>query len=289
MADKNDRVVIVVSAPRSGSSWVARILRQHPDLDVYTHNTDDNHLLYAISPFQSLNPFGDDYIGSNNVFNKALLNIKSLYVKRVFKTRDQSKILTISTPTTATFLPALIKAFPDAKFIHLWRSPHDQVLSFKNFVNTSQTKSFKTSFDKYKHHGNIRALRNGLAHSFHRWRWLSFKAGGYLGTRPRGFLVKGKLPILEFLTWYYTQYNKEIKESLKDIPQNRKYELVFDNLVSDFKNEFTELMNFFEVSAPPELTEELAAKVKKNAVGKYASNFTQTEIDNITGWLKEYE
>ncbi|MEP7037410.1 MAG: sulfotransferase [Acidobacteriota bacterium] len=289
MENTNDKVVIIVSAPRSGSTWVARILRSHPDLDVYTHNTDDNHLLYAISPFQSLNPFGDDYIGSNNVYDNFLLSIKSRYVKRVFKTRDQSKTLTISTPTTATFLPALIKAFPNGKFIHLWRSSFDQVLSFRNFVDASRTKSFRTNFNNYKHHGNLRALRNGLAHCFHRWRWLSFKDGGFLGTRPRGFSAKKRLPTLQFLTWYYAQYNKEIKEALKSIPQNRKYELVFDNLVSDFRDEFTKLMDFFEIPAPPELVEELAAKVHKDAVGKYRSNFTQAEIDNISDWLKEYE
>ncbi len=289
ITNKNDKVVIVVSAPRSGSSWVARILREHPEMEVYTHNTDDNHLLYGISPIQSLNPLGDDYINLNSVFNKFLSNIKSRYVRSVYKTRDRSKILTISTPTTAAFLPALIEAFPNGKFVHLWRSPHDQILSLKSFISASQAKSFRTSFNNYKHHGNLRALRSGLAHYFHSWRWISFKAGGYLGTRPFGFLVKGKLPMLEFLTWYYAQYNKEIKAALKDIPPNRKHELKFDNLASDFRCEFAKLMEFFEIVAPPELTEQIAANVRTNVIGKHKKNFTQFEIDNITSWLKEYQ
>ena len=57
----------IVSAPRTGSSWLAGALARHPDLDVRGHVAHDNHNLYLSEPFRTLNPFADDSPGAGKV------------------------------------------------------------------------------------------------------------------------------------------------------------------------------------------------------------------------------
>ena len=50
-------MVVVLSTPRAGSTWLSKVLRAHPGLDVHGQLTNDNHKLYLATPLRALNPF----------------------------------------------------------------------------------------------------------------------------------------------------------------------------------------------------------------------------------------
>ena len=131
---KVNNVVILVSTPRSGSSWLARLLTEHPQLHVYTHNKLDTHVLYMMYPLKSLNPLGDDYINPDTTWDHFLRPLRKLLLTSLYRMPVSGQTLTISTPTVAAFLPLLNHCFPEAKFVHLQRNPLDRIASFRKFM-----------------------------------------------------------------------------------------------------------------------------------------------------------
>src|ERR1044072_9553867 len=98
MVDSKD-IVIVVCTPRSGSSWLSRLLRAHAQLQVYTHNTQDNHLLYLLRPLKSLNPLGDDYSRPGSLAERLFGRLKLRVLRSVFRPSSVGRKLLIATPT----------------------------------------------------------------------------------------------------------------------------------------------------------------------------------------------
>jgi hypothetical protein len=274
-------IVVVVSTPRSGSSWLSRLLRAHPGLHVYTHNTQDNHLLYMLRPLKSLNPFGDDYTDARSRADRLFWGRKLRLLRSAFRSPSPDRKLLIATPTTAAFLPLIVEGFPDAKFVHLQRDPLDRIASFRTFMRKSVERGLAQRYRNSRHRGRLFAARQAAAHWFHLLRWAAYRPHGYLGTRPAGFRRAAKLPPLEFLCWYYRQYENEIQEALARVPEERKHVCTYEGLVTDYAREIRRLMDFIGVPTPDEFLQKTAATVRPDGIGGHRKHFTAAELAEV--------
>lgn len=282
-------IVIVVSMPGTGSSWLARLLRAHPELLVYTHNTNDNHLLYLLNPLKSLNPLGDDYIDVNSRLDRLFWRTKLRLLRRFHPQPSAGLKLLIATPTTAAFLPLIVEGFPYAKYVHLQRDPFDRISSFRKFMEQNAERGFSEQYKSSRHGGILFALRQALPSWFHALRWVRFRHSGYLGTRPLGFQKAASLPFLEFLCWYYNQYEREISQALAQVPADRKYVCTYEGLVRDYTREIRKLMRFIGVDIREDFLEKTTATIKKERIGGHKISFSKEELDDLQRYLAAYE
>ena len=173
-------VVVVTGTPRSGSTWFARVLGMHPDLDVYTHGNGDNHILYLLAPARALNPFAEDFLREPAIAGRWFDAARSRLLRSYFLPSAAGRTMVLATPTTAAFLPALARAFPDAKYIHLKRDPLDVASSFAGVLSrTAKTGSLERFLEK-RRNGYGAGLRGVAAHAFHKLRWARLGHPGYL-------------------------------------------------------------------------------------------------------------
>lgn len=287
MAPSSD-IVVIVSTPRSGSSWLARVLRAHPRLKVFTHNTQDNHLLYLLRPLKSLSPFGDDHTDVGSRLDRLFWRTRLRLLKTFFRTTSPDSKLLIATPTAGAFLPLIVDGFPGAKFVHLRRDTLDRVASFRKYMATSAEKTSRQRYKSARHRGRAFAARQVLAHWFHLLRWLRCRHAGYLGPRPGGFREAARLPLTNFLCWYCAQYDKGINEALARVPEERKLVCVYEDLASNYEREITRLMDFIGVETPKEFLEKTSAGIVTNGIGGHKRHFDEREIDDLRGLLADY-
>jgi hypothetical protein len=93
-------VTIILSTPRSGTTWLGRILRAHPDFQVYKDKTT---VLYSSFPLQSLNPRGEDYVDDNLDPSTRLNKFRLQRIKNYYTIPNTIKGLVLISPTYAIF------------------------------------------------------------------------------------------------------------------------------------------------------------------------------------------
>jgi len=161
MADQNQSPVFVVGSYRSGTSIFCWCLGQHPnivnlpetnwlarlgvDLDnlyrLGTVNGKFSHLSQAgagIDEFYRL--FGEGVDRLMQVTNSRLIEQSERKVKGEMRRRrspdDPKRRWADATPENSHYIYPLLKMFPEARFIHLLRDPHDVARSLMKFSRT---------------------------------------------------------------------------------------------------------------------------------------------------------
>jgi hypothetical protein len=272
-------ITIVVSAPRSGSTWLGTILGAHPHLDV---RKDDTGILYLVTATRTLNPWASDGFASGSPLDRARIDLVSAYYGR----HRDGKLVLVS-PTNATFLPLLRRVFPYARYIHLQRGPLDTIASFKDFLESRA--SLARRLDVMRKKGSHEIYDTVLSHLFHALRWLRFRHSGYLGVRPAGFHDACDMPRLEFLCWYYAAIQSHIREGLADVPADLKYELSYEDLVLDYEMELRGLLTFMGVEVREQHIEETSTWVRTKPVGRHKRTFSEEETAAIGRCLTSLE
>lgn len=285
MANSRD-VIIVVSTPRSGTTWLGNILQAHSRLHA---RKDDTAVLYLLHATRMLNPFTDDIKHTptpRNIASKIRANAVIAYYGA---TPPQNKLALVS-PTYAGFLPLLIQAYPDAKYVHLQRCALDAIASFRRFLDSRTSAAQR--YRAIKKWGHLTAFRAVLAHLFHTWRWARFHHQGYLGLRPEGFQEVRHLPLLEFLCWYYVSVEHTILQALAEVPESQKYDLTYENLAMDYGEEIRELLKFIEVEIRDDYLSKTSNWIRTDAIGRYQRAFSQQELAlirrSLTHWARHF-
>jgi hypothetical protein len=129
-----DRPIIIVAAPRSGSTLLFETLACTPQL--YTVGGEGHWLIEGL---ESLRP-GASEIESNRLteanWSPALQEHVQATLAQELRTadgrrwngRDSIRMLE-KTPKNALRIPLLERLFPDALFVHLWRDPRENIAS----------------------------------------------------------------------------------------------------------------------------------------------------------------
>lgn len=280
-------VVVVLSTPRAGSTWLSRVLRAHPQLDVHGQLTNDNHKLYLATPLRALNPFGDDYVEFDRLSSGVSRALRTRLLHALYRSNGDGRTVVLATPSTSVFVPLFLDAFPEARYVHLHRNPLDVVASFRGFM-AKNAEGFRDRFRTRSRHGRVEGARSVAVHGFHTLRWSRLPYPGYLATRPRGFQEASHLPELDFLCWYYAEYEREIATALAHLPPGRCHEVRYEELVHDFEPTVRALLAFLGVEPTARFIEETARTVRPDAVGKYRTSFSEQELDEVRRGLARH-
>jgi hypothetical protein len=120
-----DRVVIVLGAARSGTTWLHRMLSAHPDLA--GTETGETWLFPDVSPLWAddlRSAIGDEVIVSAlREFCDVLLDAMRERIK------PGATHVCEKTPATVWRLPMLARLYPDAYYVHVLRDGRDAVVS----------------------------------------------------------------------------------------------------------------------------------------------------------------
>lgn len=281
MQPKN--IVIVLSTPRSGTTWLGNILRAHPNICAMK---DDTSILYLLHFLKSMNPLSDDSIHNHNGMGGDTHRV--LFTKKYyFRFVEGNQILALIAPSNVQFLPLLEQAFPAAKYIHLCRNPLDTIASFEKFLDSRKSVS-----ERYKHMkkwGFKQVVKSILSHLYHKWRWLRFPYPGYLGARPENFQNKVNLPLREFLVWYLCDIEEEIQLFLNTIPGSRKYSLSYENLVMQYEKEISSVLTFMGAEVLKSHLNQTKAWVNDSSINRSLTDFDTVKINELVNLLAKYK
>lgn len=283
-----DQPTFIVSAPRSGSSWLSRILRCIPELRVYTHNTLTTQFFYVLYPVRMLNPRGDDFIDGTSIVNEIIDLIRKRILRHYFNTKSRSTVVAVS-PTLTNFIPIIKKSFPSSKFVHLRRNVLDNIASMNSYMARNANDSVLDRYRAFRHQGFFPRTFVASAHLFHLFRWRKVQHfNGYLGIRPKNFRSACKLPLLEFLCWYYASIESWTQRSLDSVPGECKMDLFYEDLVANYGNEVAKLLKFIDAKLTSEDVPASPGGIRVGTVGKYKDIFSTEETIQIQNCLKRY-
>jgi hypothetical protein len=119
-------------------------------------------------------------------------------------------------------------------------------------------------------------------------RWGRYNTRGYIGVRPSGFQSVCKLPLNEFLCWYYACLSENILRALARVPKERKFNLVYEELVNDFPTVWRRVMEFIGSNFPEDYIRKTAQDVRTGAIGKFKEVFDDREIAEIIRYFHKY-
>ena len=152
--------IFIFSLPRSGSTLLQRILGSHDEIvtasepwvllpifyifrqegvvSEYSHTTS----YAAVNDLVSLLPKGE--LDMRNLINKF---VRDLYGKLAC---NDEKYFLDKTPRYHLIAEEIIKTFPEAKFIYLWRNPLSIVASIVNGLNNGAWKMYNYDIDLFR-------------------------------------------------------------------------------------------------------------------------------------------
>ena len=239
-----DSTVVITSTPRSGSIWFSRVLIDHPDLRVHSHAEDQMWPLYLLYPLRMVSPYHDDAVSERSAVDRILWPARTAFVRGRFRAAPGAGVRLLSSPTNAAFLPLFREVFPDARFVFLQRNPLDVIASFKDYMENNATAHFMRRFRRNRGLGLPRAVLSGLAHYFHRYRWLRSGQGGYIHFRSPGFYGGRELDGLEYLCWYYCGLERWIEGMLEGLPPDQFRRVSYDAFMEDPRGELESFLTF---------------------------------------------
>lgn len=148
---KIDRPIFIVGAGHSGTTFLGRILRQHPDLMTWE---ETNRIWTWGNVFRK-----SDILNREDLTPKIKNHILNHYEK--FSQRTGNRRICDKTPRNCLRIPFVLAVFPDAKIIHLIRDG-------RAVMNSTQ-KSYTKSISQYEVKNKLqRALEIPI------WQWYVF-------------------------------------------------------------------------------------------------------------------
>jgi hypothetical protein len=227
--------IIILSAPRAGSTLLFELLAQAKDL--WTIGGESHAVIEGIPQFcpgyqDSISNVltendGDEYSISllKQNFQKALINRK----KQSYSLQADGVIRFLEkTPKNSLRIRFLNKVFPDAKFIYLVRDPKENISSILDAWNS---KSFITypNLPEFKDRWSLILLPN--------WPDLKNKSNA------------------EIATWQWKVCNETILNELKEIPNERWQVVNYQDLILNPDKVITKTCEFIGVEKDQYLTD----------------------------------
>jgi len=129
----SNQYLFIVGMPRCGSTLLESILSLNPEVK------DLGEVTFLEESLQK----------SDN-----LLEVRKLYKEKVMLVNSKQKIFTDKNLFNFLYCPIIYKLFPNAKIIHCFRNPLDNILSIyrTNFLNQSFSSSLNDISDLYLYH-----------------------------------------------------------------------------------------------------------------------------------------
>ena len=132
------RLVFLLGAPRSGTTWLQAMIASHPCVST----GPETHFFEAIAPlidfYQKPRPRPDglkEYL-SEEEFWEEIVNLFHRIVSNVPPPKRKPYFFLEKTPQHVFYIDIILRCFPEAYFIHLIRDPRDVVASILRAAKT---------------------------------------------------------------------------------------------------------------------------------------------------------
>jgi len=231
-----ERPIIVLSAPRAGSTLLFETLAQAAG--VHTIGGESHRLIEGIDALQP----GHGAVSSNRLTASDATASIVAELRRRFAARmrdrdgqppaagDCARLLE-KTPKNALRVPFLLEVFPDAVFVFLHREP-----------------------------------RANLSSMMQAWRaqgWVTYRrlpgwTGQWSLLLPPGYEQLRDRPLEEVVAFQWRAANETILDDLEQLPRERWVAARYEDLVRDPRGEIAKLLDFAGLSMDPRLEEYLS-------------------------------
>lgn len=280
------RLVIVVGAPRSGTTMLGETLGDH-------HAVTNLYEPYFIWE-RFLGPGLDDARRAEEADARTIA-----YVRREFereRRRKRADILVEKTPRNSFKIPFMHRIFPSARWIHIVRDGRDAVLSIHRQWQKrmeQQRRSDPMGYARFAwsyvcgHHGSWRNRGQMLLHEFrqtHSINPLEYlnqnRWDGRVGWGPRfpGWReVLETTDLLTFNAWQWRRTVESVVDAWPNLPEERRCFVGYEALVRDPISELGRIQHFMGVD--PDLA--LANRIDDSRIGRWRDAFTAKEIATV--------
>jgi hypothetical protein len=265
-----DRPVVILSAPRAGSTLLFETLAQAAGL--YTIGGESHQLIESIA---ALRP-GRGVVSSNRLTRRDATTAIVAELRRRFANRLQDRDgqppesgsavrLLEKTPKNALRVPFLLEVFPDAQFVFLHREP-----------------------------------RANLSSMMQAWRakgWVTYRGlpgwpGPWSLLLPPGYeRLQGK-PLEDVVAFQWRVANETILDDLEAIPRERWTSVRYEDLVANPKAEIPKLLRFIGAETDTRLEDYLGrplplSRYTQSAPAPEKWKQNEKEIERVMGQLAE--
>jgi hypothetical protein len=245
-----DRPLVIVSAPRAGSTLLFETLAQAPG--VFTIGGESHSVIESI---QALRP-GRGAVSSNRLTKKDATASIAAELRNRFATKlrdrdgampapESRARLLEKTPKNALRVPFLLEIFPDAQFVFLHREP--------------------------------RANLSSMMEAWRAQKWVTYRQlpgwpGPWSLLLPPGYERLRGRPLEEVVAFQWRVANETILDDLADLPRERWTGVRYEDLLADPRTTIARLLDFAGLAMDPRLEDYLARPLPP-------SRYTQTAPD----------
>lgn len=128
-----NKPVFIIGCPRSGTTWLQRLLLGHPDIcggqETHFFSTFGNILRVYNKQKSSQRRVGLACYWEDASLKATLTDLWHNTVTGLVKSKPNAKILLEKTPAHARYMDVILELFPDARFIHIIRDSRAVVSS----------------------------------------------------------------------------------------------------------------------------------------------------------------
>lgn len=270
------RHVVVIGAARSGTKFLRGLLEASDDVRAVPY--DVNYIWR-----QGLEHRPDDAFDAADATPERALGIRSALARMAGVRREKDILLekTVSNTLRVGFVAAVL---PDARFVHLVRDGRD--------VAESAARMWQAPPD-------LRYLARKLAafplrNAGYAW-WYAKNLLTGLFSRRRGVRVWGprypgieqdaaRMDVLDICARQWAQCVRAAREGLGTLPQERVFELRYEDLVAD-ETALAQLVAFVGIGQPERVLERYRQTVRRSDSGKWRRTLTGEQQDRMNGEL----
>lgn len=269
-----DRPLIILGAPRSGTSILGDILAEHPDL------------YYAVEPspvWRYGNEAHSDLLKVEMLTPAVKAYIVSYFEKRVRE--SGAKRLLEKTPQNCLRVPFVEAVFPDACYIYISRDPVETILSIRRMWETN-TKGFK---------GVRLAQRLGELRISQMFRYGSQfvrrLVGGVFGTPsvlwgpllPGLSSMRRELDTLEVAALQWRCCVERLVIDRRSIPAERFFECRLEQFD---RTSLSRVLDFAGLEMHDNLEKAFETRFTEGSISSRATALSVEEMDRIMRWIE---
>lgn len=261
----NQKPIIILGAPRSGTNMLRDVLCQHPSLVTW--------------PCDEINPIWkyDNYKQSDELNSQSLTKRIDNYIKRQFEKISQTPSTTIVEKTCAnTLRPEFIyNIFPDAKFIFIYRNGYDCAISAKK----KKIKKFDFSYQ-------LRKLKYAPIQS------LPFLILEKLGTEIWGPNYNGMIKDLKYLnpleisSKQWMKCNRSVLNFIEEFPSAQIISINYEEFVSNPNLSLKEILDFLSLDVDIKFKFQ-TEHIFKSSIGNSTRELSPEERESISIFIDE--
>ncbi|GAB2709629.1 sulfotransferase [Aliiglaciecola aliphaticivorans] len=220
--------LIILSAPRAGSTLLFETLAKHPDL--WTVGGESHHIIEHIPALSTVaRGYVSNRLDSDDGDDVTIKTLQTRFYQAARKANGQTTAsldgqirLLEKTPKNALRIPFLLSVFPDAKFIYLVRDPRENISSIMDGWRSGRFVTYP----------EITAANS-------KWSFLL----------PDGWKDYKSTSIAALARFQWQSANEAILDSIKNLPPKQYAVVSYQDLVTQPEGEVNRLLKFAELPA----------------------------------------